>query len=58
MNQTTKTQDRVTLDLESVLNMVDELELQADSGNIAYSTRSMLKLYLYRVCQEDCVNGK
>ena len=47
MNQKTKTHDRVTLDLESVLNMVDELELQADSGNIAYSTRSMLKLYLY-----------
>ena len=47
MNQKTKTQDRVTLDLESVLNMVDELELGTDSGNIAYSTRSMLKLYLY-----------
>ena len=47
MNQKTKTQDRVTLDLESVLNMVDELELGTDSGNITYSTKSMLKLYLY-----------
>ena len=27
--------------------MVDELDLQADSGNTEYSTRSMLKLYLY-----------
>ena len=47
MNQKTETQDTVTLDLESLLNMVDELELGTDSGNIAYSTRSMLKLYLY-----------
>lgn len=47
MNQTTKTQNTVTLELETLLKMVDELDLGTDSGNIEYSTRSMLKLYLY-----------
>ena len=47
MNQTTKTQDTVTLELETLLKMVDELDLGTDLGNIQYSTRSMLKLYLY-----------
>lgn len=47
MNQKMKTQDTVALDLETGLNMVDELELQADSGHIEYSTRCMLKRYLY-----------
>ncbi len=47
MNQKTKAQNTVTPDLETLLNMVDELELQAASGHTEYSTRSMLKLYLY-----------
>lgn len=47
MTEITKTQNTVTLDLESLLKLVDELALAADSGNIEYSTRSMLKLYLY-----------
>lgn len=47
MNQKTKTHDTVPLDLETLLKMVDELDLGKDSGNIEYSTRSMLKLYLY-----------
>lgn len=47
MNQTTKTQTTVTLDLESLLSLVDELTLPKDSGNCDYATRSMLKLYLY-----------
>ena len=47
MNQRTKTQDMVTLELETLLEMVDELDLGTASGNNQYSTRSMLKLYLY-----------
>jgi hypothetical protein len=47
MNQKTKAQDTVTLQLETLLDMVDELELEADSGHTVYATRSMLKLYLY-----------
>lgn len=47
MNQRTKTQTTVTLDVESLLNLVDELDLPTDSGNCDYSTRSMLKVYLY-----------
>ncbi len=47
MNQRTKTQDTVTLELETLPNMVDELDLGTDSGNVQYSTESMLKLHLY-----------
>ncbi len=47
MNEKTKAQDTVTLSLNAVLNIVDELALPADSGNTEYSTRSKLKLYLY-----------
>ncbi len=47
MNQTTKTRGTVTLELETVLNMIDELDFGTDSGNVQHSTRSMLKLYLY-----------
>ena len=47
MNQITKTQDTLTLCLETLLSLVDELELEEDSGHACYSTRSMLKLYLY-----------
>lgn len=47
MNQRTKAQDTVTLQLETLLEIVDELELEADSGHTAYASRSMLKLYLY-----------
>ena len=47
MNQRTKTQDTVALCLETLLTLVDELELEEDSGHTDYSTRSMLKLYLY-----------
>lgn len=47
MNQRTKAQDTVTLQLETLFDMVDELELEADSGHTVYGTRSMLKLYLY-----------
>ena len=46
MNQITKTQGTLTLCLETLLSLVDELELE-DSGHAGYSTRSMLKLYLY-----------
>lgn len=47
MNQRTKTQDTLTLCLETLLTLVDELELEEDSGHTGYPTRSMLKLYLY-----------
>ena len=47
MNQRTKTQDTLTLGLETRLNLVDELELREDSGHTVYATGSMLKLYLY-----------
>lgn len=47
MNQTTKTRDTLPLQLQALLDMVDGLDLGKDSGNTDYSTRSMLKLYLY-----------
>ncbi len=47
MKQKTKTQTTIALDIESLLKLVDELVLPRDSGNYAYSTKSMLKVYLY-----------
>ena len=47
MNEKTKTPNTIPFDLDSLLKLVDELDLPADSGNCDYSTRSMLKLYLY-----------
>ena len=46
MNQKTKAQDTVPLQLQTLMKMVDELKLRKDSKNTDYSTRSMLKLYL------------
>lgn len=47
MNKTTEAQKTVPLELSSLLGFVDEMVLEADSGNTNYSTRSMLKTYMY-----------
>ena len=46
-NKKIETQETVPLALETLLKFVDEMELAADKGNVHYSTKGMLKLYLY-----------
>lgn len=47
MNKRTEAQTSVALELGTLLRFVDEMDLEADSGNVVYSTKAMLKLYLY-----------
>lgn len=52
MQKTNKAQDSITLDISSVMKLVDSLELSEDSGKITYKTRGMLKMYMYMLIKQ------
>lgn len=52
MNKKTKAQASLTLEIATLLGLVDELEIEADTAKHQYSTKSMLKLYLYMLIKK------
>lgn len=52
MTKEKETQGIVALEIKSFLNFVDELDIDCDSDKHIYSTKSLLKLYLYMLIKQ------
>lgn len=52
MTEKTEAQDKLALAFTTLLKFVDELGIEADSQKHQYSTKSMLKLYLYMLIKQ------